>query len=114
MDVLAFLTKHGGASRVEEAAFTAFEFQAEDKKLSRFDESVPTVLLGQRLFACGDTGGLRAEGNRRGSGASTWAKYPGSAENSQGNTFYPRKHMVLRILSGLPTFRSLGRPKHPS
>jgi len=58
-DVQNFLTKHAGASSSGAASFTAFEFQEEE--IVAVDETVPTILLGNRLFACGDTGGLRAE-----------------------------------------------------
>ena len=58
-DVQSFLTKHAGASSTGQATFTAFEFQAEE--IVAVDETVPTISLGNRLFACGDTGGLRAE-----------------------------------------------------
>jgi superfamily II DNA or RNA helicase len=57
-DVGAFLLKHGGAEAGTGATFSAFEFQEEE--IVDTDEHVPTIRLGERLYACGDTGGLLA------------------------------------------------------
>lgn len=59
-DVGAFLVKHGGATDSAEAMFNSFEFQGNE--IVDVDELVPTIALGKRLYACGDTGGLRAVG----------------------------------------------------
>lgn len=59
-DVGAFLVKHGGATDGAEAVFSSFEFQ--ENEIVAVDERVPTVSFGKRIYACGDTGGLRATG----------------------------------------------------
>ncbi len=60
-DVGAFLVKYGGASESAEAMFSTFSFKG--KEIVDVDERVPTITLGKQLYACGDTGGLRAVGS---------------------------------------------------
>lgn len=60
-DVGAFLVKYGGATDSTEAVFSSFEFQGNE--IVDVDERVPTIALGKQLYACGDTGGLRAVGD---------------------------------------------------
>ena len=59
-DVGAFLLKYGGATDGAEAIFNSFEFQGNE--IVDVDERVPTISFCKQLFACGDTGGLRAVG----------------------------------------------------
>lgn len=59
-DVGAFLVKYGGATDSAEAVFSSFEFQGNE--IVDVDERVPTIAIGKQLYACGDTGGLRATG----------------------------------------------------
>lgn len=59
-DLGAFLVKYGGATDGPDASFCAFEFS--DEEIVAVDENVPTIGLGARLYACGDTGGLQATG----------------------------------------------------
>lgn len=60
-DVGAFLVKYGGATEGDEAVFSSFEFQCNE--IVDVDEQVPTISLDNQLYACGDTGGIRAIGN---------------------------------------------------
>ena len=57
-DVGAFLVKYGGAEDSDGASFSSFEFQ--DNEIVSVDERVPTISFDKKLYACGDTGGLRA------------------------------------------------------
>jgi superfamily II DNA or RNA helicase len=57
-DVGHFLVKHGGADDGAAATFGTFAFQ--DNEIVAVEETVPTLRMAGRTFACGDTGGLRA------------------------------------------------------
>jgi superfamily II DNA or RNA helicase len=57
-DVGQFLVKYGDAVDTPEATFGSFEFQ--DDEIVDIDQRVPTIELNARLYACGDTGGIRA------------------------------------------------------
>lgn len=57
-DVGAFLVKYGGAEDGADATFSSFEFQ--DNEIVSVDERVPTISIDKKIYACGDTGGLRA------------------------------------------------------
>ncbi len=57
-DLGAFLVKYGGADGGTEATFSSFEFQ--ENEIVAIDERVPTLAFDDRLYACGDTGGLQA------------------------------------------------------
>jgi superfamily II DNA or RNA helicase len=59
-DVGAFLVKYGGADDAAEASFNSFQFH--EKEIVAIDEQVPTVTFNDKLYACGDTGGLPATG----------------------------------------------------
>lgn len=57
-DVSGFLVKYGGADGGSGATFSSFEFQEDE--IVAIDEHVPTIAFDNRLYACGDTGGLQA------------------------------------------------------
>ncbi len=57
-DVGAFLVKYDYAKDDAKAHFATFEFK--DNEIIDVEQNVPTILIGDRLYACGDTGGLRA------------------------------------------------------
>jgi len=56
-DLGHFLVKHAGADEGESATLGTFTFQ--DNEIVAVEETVPTISMGGRTFACGDTGGLR-------------------------------------------------------
>jgi len=57
-DVALFLVKCGGAKASTDATYSGFEYR--DNEIVSTDEHVSTLTLNQCLYACGDTGGLRA------------------------------------------------------
>ncbi|NOT42916.1 MAG: DEAD/DEAH box helicase [Alphaproteobacteria bacterium] len=60
-DVGAFLVKYANAKDGTNARFGTFEFRGED--IVDVEEDVPTIAIDDRMYACGDTGGLRAFSN---------------------------------------------------
>jgi superfamily II DNA or RNA helicase len=59
-DLGAFLLKYANAKTEDAAVFSSFEFNGEE--IVAVDEQVPTLRLGDTVFSCGDTGGLRPIG----------------------------------------------------
>jgi superfamily II DNA or RNA helicase len=57
-DVALFLVKYGGAKPSTDATYSGFEYR--DNEIVSTDEHVATLTFNQCLYACGDTGGLRA------------------------------------------------------
>jgi superfamily II DNA or RNA helicase len=57
-DLGAYLVRFAGAKDGEDATFSAFEF-SEDEIIA-VDEKVPSLVLNDELYVCGDTGGLLA------------------------------------------------------
>ena len=57
-DLAQFLLKYGGAKASTDATYSGFEYR--DNEIVSTDEHVSTLTLNQCLYACGDTGGLRA------------------------------------------------------
>lgn len=58
-DLGSYLAKFGSASSPGEVSVTAFEFQ--DEEIFAIEGKLPSVVLGEKLYVCGDTGGLQAE-----------------------------------------------------
>jgi superfamily II DNA or RNA helicase len=59
-DVGQFLVKFAAAKTSIEAIYSGFEHR--DNEIISVDERVPTITFNNGLYACGDTGGLRAHG----------------------------------------------------
>lgn len=59
-DLGSFLVKHCGADDGSAATFGSFAFH--DNEIVAVEEEVPTIHFDGKIFACGDTGGLRAIG----------------------------------------------------
>lgn len=59
-DLGSFLVKHCGADDGSAATFGSFKFH--DDEIVAVEEEVPTIHFGGKIYACGDTGGLRAVG----------------------------------------------------
>lgn len=57
-DLGSFLTKHAGAHVDQDASFSSFEFDGDE--IISIDEQVSTLKLGDSIYACGDTGGIRS------------------------------------------------------
>jgi hypothetical protein len=57
-DLGSFLVRYGGAADGPGAKFSSFEFSKDE--IVEIEQSLPTVLLDGKRFACGDTGGLPA------------------------------------------------------
>lgn len=57
-DLGSFLVRYGGATDGPGAKFSSFEFSKDE--IVEIEQSLPTVLLDGKRFACGDTGGLPA------------------------------------------------------
>lgn len=59
-DLAALLVKYCGASDGPGATFSSFEFSNDE--IITIEENVRTIQANGKIFACGDTGGLRAAG----------------------------------------------------
>lgn len=59
-DLAALLVKYCGASDGPGATFSSFEFSNDE--IIAIEENVRTIQANGKIFACGDTGGLRAAG----------------------------------------------------
>lgn len=59
-DLAALLVKYCGASDGPGATFSSFEFSNDE--IIAIEENVGTIQANGKIFACGDTGGLRAAG----------------------------------------------------
>lgn len=57
-DVASFMVKFANAKDGQDAMFGTFAFA--DDEIVAVEECVPTILIENKPFACGDTGGLRA------------------------------------------------------
>src|SRR5207302_6172721 len=58
-DLGSFLSKFANASAPSEVNLTAFEFR--DNEILAVEGKLPAISIGERLYVCGDTGGLKAE-----------------------------------------------------
>jgi superfamily II DNA or RNA helicase len=58
-DVGLFLTRFGNARPGPNSSITSFEFR--DDEISTIEESMPTIVVDQNLFVCGDAGGIPVE-----------------------------------------------------
>lgn len=57
-DLGAYLVRFAGAKDGQDATFSSFAFSEDE--IVAVDQSVPSILMGGKLFVCGDTGGLVA------------------------------------------------------
>lgn len=58
-DLGHFLVKYGNAEPADEVSLATFEFR--DNQIESVEEQLPAIQIGEKVYVCGDTGGLPIE-----------------------------------------------------